>query len=136
MAWKDCANFLGLCESLVNRHRAATGIGEDDIHSLALETLNEDFRAVHNFAAIGRGVGFFGCGFFGLHKAVKGMQKLDGSCRLGELKNSDGVGKWATEGSVQATRFGLRVGEILDFLLSLEFKPLAIDFAEFCLEHL
>ena len=68
VAWKNGADFFCFGESLMDRHRAATGIGENNLHTLALEAFNENFRAIHDIAPVGRSGGFRSSGFFCLHR--------------------------------------------------------------------
>ena len=37
----------------MDRHRATTGISENDIHTLALKAFDENFRAIHDLPAVG-----------------------------------------------------------------------------------
>ena len=115
----------------MNWHRAATRVGKNDIHSLALKALNENFRAVHDFATIGRGVGFFRCGFFGLHKAVKGARKLVGTYPIWRVEKNCSARGEATDSVLLVLCFG----NALNFLLGLKLEPIFVDFLKFPLEH-
>ena len=49
------ADFFGAGERLVHVHRGAAGVGKNGVHSLPLQTGDEDVRATHGFTAFGGG---------------------------------------------------------------------------------
>ena len=68
---KDRADFFGFGESLMDRHRATTGISKNHIHALALKAFDKNLRSIHNFAPFRCSGGFRGGGFFGLHNVME-----------------------------------------------------------------